>query len=118
MEDHKSLDMLSKIHKMMKDGEKMSGQITWHFVMILASLLLLLVGIPMLFANLDCFADPSSWLARFVFIAQLILVVVSAIYVWVVIHNRKLQMHSFIGVASELEVKIAQLNIMNGKKNQ
>jgi len=95
----------------------MSAQIRWPIVIVLALLLLVLVGLP-LFSDLAYFAHPSGLLARFVFIIQLVLVVVSAVYVWMVVHNRKQQMHSFIGVASELEVYIAQLNVMNGKKNE
>eukprot|EP00111_Clytia_hemisphaerica_P004562 TCONS_00013089-protein len=117
MEDYKSMGLLSKIHDCMKEGERISGELSWVLIITLAIAFSLVVGLPACYAGLDMFAHPSTIWASVVFFCQLIIVVFCAIYLWVVLSLRKCEMHTFKGIAQEIEIKMKQLVSSNGKKS-
>ena len=117
MEDYKSLELLSQLHNCMKEGERISGELSWLMIISLGIAFTLVVGLPACYAGLDFFAHPSTIWASVVFFCQLIIVVFCAIYLWVVLSLRKCEMHAFKGIAREIEIKMKQLVSSNGKKS-
>ena len=117
MENYKSRDLLTELHTCMLKGEELSKKLSWKSIGILVTLFLLLIGLPMFYLGLDCFANPSSYLGKIVFVIRLVVVVLCAIYTWIILHIRKVEIHGFQRVAREIEVKIRFLDSLNSKKS-
>lgn len=107
-QDLSSVDMLHRLHDIIKKGEEVSDMIHWKKVMFFLLAFLLLVLLPIF--SLDTFhvmfPPVNTLCGKCVFMIQMLCAIICLVYFWILTYIRRADVKVFKGVCAEINVRI------------
>ena len=118
-ESDRSLDMLHRLHDVVKQGEQLAEEVHWKKVASLALVFFLLLVVPVW--SLDTFHSLfppiSTWCGKCVFVAQMVCAVASLVYFWVITYIRQTDGKIFKSVCADIEIRTRALEMLHKGKS-